>query len=255
MTGGYTQGSALGVCWHVSFYKPCVIITHAVWGLYRCTRVGMRQECVYTCVCLHVPGESGAVRGQQDMSLLPQPPSPPSLPSLLTSPIGPCPVSSSPHLQHALLPPLFSRFPPNRAPSGPQDFLILPPFTVLALRVTGQTRGYRQPHGSLYVRRHVLCPLWATAHLLGPLLRLRPRGWPRGSEALRWSSGREGEPKDQGQQGACLEGSEVRATDLNVVVWIPVRVVDDDGVCRGQVDAQATSPGGKEKAELLGPRG
>lgn len=79
MTGGYTQGSALGVCWHVSFYKPCVIITHAVWGLYRCTRVGMRQECVYTCVCLHVPGESGAVgtAGYVSAPTASQPPEPP----------------------------------------------------------------------------------------------------------------------------------------------------------------------------------
>ncbi len=32
------------------------------------------------------------------------------------------------------------------------------------------------------------------------------------------------------------------AEGLDVVVGVPVRVVDDDGVCRRQVDAQAASP-------------
>lgn len=34
---------------------------------------------------------------------------------------------------------------------------------------------------------------------------------------------------------------------------IPVRIEDDDSVCSGQIDAQAPSSGGQEKAELLGP--
>ncbi len=33
---------------------------------------------------------------------------------------------------------------------------------------------------------------------------------------------------------------------------VPVRVVDDDGVCRGQVDAESSGPGGEEEHELRG---
>lgn len=41
---------------------------------------------------------------------------------------------------------------------------------------------------------------------------------------------------------------------LNVIVGIPVRIEDNDGVCSGQVDPQATGPGGQEEAELTGTR-
>lgn len=35
---------------------------------------------------------------------------------------------------------------------------------------------------------------------------------------------------------------------------VPIRIENDDGVSSGQVDAQATSSGGQEEAELLGTR-
>lgn len=41
---------------------------------------------------------------------------------------------------------------------------------------------------------------------------------------------------------------------LDVVVRVPVRVVDDDGVCTRQVDAQTPRPRGKQEAELLRAR-
>lgn len=41
---------------------------------------------------------------------------------------------------------------------------------------------------------------------------------------------------------------------LDVIMGVPVRIEDDDSVSSGQVDAQATSSGGQEKAELLGTR-
>lgn len=42
---------------------------------------------------------------------------------------------------------------------------------------------------------------------------------------------------------------------LDVIMGVPVRIEDDDSVSSGQVDAQATSSGGQEEAELLGTRG
>ena len=41
---------------------------------------------------------------------------------------------------------------------------------------------------------------------------------------------------------------------LDVIVGIPVRIINDDRVCRGQVDTQATCPSGEQKHELLGVR-
>jgi hypothetical protein len=40
-------------------------------------------------------------------------------------------------------------------------------------------------------------------------------------------------------------------THLDVVVWVPVRVVDDDGVGRVQVDAETSSTRGQQEAELF----
>ena len=34
---------------------------------------------------------------------------------------------------------------------------------------------------------------------------------------------------------------------------VPVRIKDDDSVSSGQIDAQASGPGGEEETELLGP--
>jgi len=39
---------------------------------------------------------------------------------------------------------------------------------------------------------------------------------------------------------------------LHVLVGVPVTVVDDDGVSRGEVDAQAASPGGQQEDEDVG---
>lgn len=41
---------------------------------------------------------------------------------------------------------------------------------------------------------------------------------------------------------------------LDVIMGVPVRIEDDDSVSSGQVDAQASSSGGQEEAELLGTR-
>jgi hypothetical protein len=40
-------------------------------------------------------------------------------------------------------------------------------------------------------------------------------------------------------------------THLDVVVWVPVRVVDDDGVGRVQVDAETSGTRGQQEAELF----
>ena len=42
------------------------------------------------------------------------------------------------------------------------------------------------------------------------------------------------------------------AKGLDVVVRIPVTVVDDDGVGRCQVNAETAGPGGEKEHELLG---
>jgi hypothetical protein len=39
---------------------------------------------------------------------------------------------------------------------------------------------------------------------------------------------------------------------LKIVLRIPVTVKDDDCVCGGQVDAQTSSSGGQQEAEVLG---
>ena len=36
-------------------------------------------------------------------------------------------------------------------------------------------------------------------------------------------------------------------TDLNVILWVPVRVVDDDGVGSSQIDTQSPSSGAQEE--------
>ena len=41
---------------------------------------------------------------------------------------------------------------------------------------------------------------------------------------------------------------------LDVIMGVPIRIENDDSVSSGQVDAQSTSPGGQEEAELLGSR-
>lgn len=42
---------------------------------------------------------------------------------------------------------------------------------------------------------------------------------------------------------------------LQVVLRVPVRVEDDHGVSRGQVNAQASGPRGQQEAEVLFARG
>ena len=42
------------------------------------------------------------------------------------------------------------------------------------------------------------------------------------------------------------------AVYLDVIVRVPVGVVDDDGVGGGQVDAQAPGPGGQQEGKLGG---
>lgn len=37
---------------------------------------------------------------------------------------------------------------------------------------------------------------------------------------------------------------------LDIIVRVPVRIVDDDGVSRGQIDAQTTSSGREEECKL-----
>ena len=44
------------------------------------------------------------------------------------------------------------------------------------------------------------------------------------------------------------------AKSLDVIVRIPIRVVDDDGVCRGQIDTQTTGTRGQEEHKLFGSR-
>ncbi len=41
---------------------------------------------------------------------------------------------------------------------------------------------------------------------------------------------------------------------LQVVLWIPVAVEDDDRVCSGQIDAQPTGPGGQQEGKVRGAR-
>lgn len=59
-----------------------------------------------------------------------------------------------------------------------------------------------------------------------------------------WPGGHEGqnlpEARDERPPGRVTGGS---GTDLDVIVRVPVRVVDDDSVGCGQVDAQAACPG------------
>lgn len=46
-----------------------------------------------------------------------------------------------------------------------------------------------------------------------------------------------------------------RFTYLNVVVGVPVRVIDDDGICRSQIDAEASSSCREEESKLRSTRG
>lgn len=39
-------------------------------------------------------------------------------------------------------------------------------------------------------------------------------------------------------------------TYLDVIVGVPVRVIDDDGVCRCKIDSQTTSSGREEEGKL-----
>ena len=41
---------------------------------------------------------------------------------------------------------------------------------------------------------------------------------------------------------------------LDVIVWVPVHVVDDDCVCRSQIDSQTSSLGGQQEYTALGGR-
>lgn len=41
---------------------------------------------------------------------------------------------------------------------------------------------------------------------------------------------------------------------LDVIVRVPVRVIDDDGVSRGKIDAQTTSSGRQEESKLRSTR-
>lgn len=44
------------------------------------------------------------------------------------------------------------------------------------------------------------------------------------------------------------------SANLDVIVGIPVRVVDDDSVSRGEIDAQTTSSGREEESKLRSTR-
>ena len=37
---------------------------------------------------------------------------------------------------------------------------------------------------------------------------------------------------------------------LQVVLWVPVAVENDDSVCRGEIDPQTTGTGGQQEAEV-----
>lgn len=50
------------------------------------------------------------------------------------------------------------------------------------------------------------------------------------------------------------EGLQEKSSHLDVIMGVPVRIKDDDSVCCGEIDAQASSSGRQEEAELLGPR-
>ena len=52
----------------------------------------------------------------------------------------------------------------------------------------------------------------------------------------------------------CIQaaGSEAASGYLHVLVGVPVTVIDDDSVSRGEVDAQAASPGGQQEDEDVG---
>ena len=39
---------------------------------------------------------------------------------------------------------------------------------------------------------------------------------------------------------------------LQVVLWVPVRVNNDDCVCSREIDPQSSCPGGQQEAEVLG---
>lgn len=43
-----------------------------------------------------------------------------------------------------------------------------------------------------------------------------------------------------------------KSANLQVILWIPVRIVNDDCVCSSQVDAQATGAGAQQKHEAVG---
>ena len=47
-------------------------------------------------------------------------------------------------------------------------------------------------------------------------------------------------------------GGEAAGGYLHVLVGVPVTVIDDDSVSRGEVDAQAASPGGQQEDEDVG---
>lgn len=45
-----------------------------------------------------------------------------------------------------------------------------------------------------------------------------------------------------------------KVRNLDVIVGIPVRIINNDSVGRSKVYAQTTGAGGEEEAELLSPR-
>lgn len=52
-----------------------------------------------------------------------------------------------------------------------------------------------------------------------------------------------------------VSSSRVSLCYLYVVVWVPVGIEDDDGVCCGQVNAQASRSGGEQETELTSTGG
>ena len=46
---------------------------------------------------------------------------------------------------------------------------------------------------------------------------------------------------------------QISDTHLQVHLWVPVAVIQDDDVCCVEVDAQATCPGGQEEDKFLAP--
>lgn len=101
---------------------------------------------------------------------------------------------------------------------------------------------------------HLPCPFWT--HFLLCTMR-EMEGWGKTPLTSQIPLGAQTPQEREREAHRTRRGRGVarRATDLDVIVRVPVRVIDDDCVCRSQVDTQAARTGGEQEAELLGPRG